>query len=109
MVHGRRRNLCVGGEVDTDLEYVIGEPAKCEWSWLDPKCHKPCPIFVPGGIDKQIALVPTDEIQMLGVPLGSDEKAAVYVERKLLHKLSVMVDRFSDFNAICFFPPTHLI
>ena len=75
-------------------------PAKCEWSWLDPKCNKPCPIDVPGGTERQIALVPTDEIQMLGVPLGSDEKAAVYVERKLLHKLSVMVDRLSDFDDI---------
>ena len=32
--------------------------------------------------------------------LGSDEKAAVYVERKLLHKLSIMVDRLADFDDI---------
>ena len=75
-------------------------PAKCEWSWLDPQCTKPCPIIVPGGRDKQIALVPTDEIQMLGVPLGSDAKAATYVEKKLLNRLSVMVDRLADFDDI---------
>ena|ERR1700749_3177177 len=62
-------------------------PSKCEWSWLDPKCTLPCPIRVPGGNDVQVALVPTDEIEMLGVPLGSDEKAAAYVKRKLLGKL----------------------
>jgi hypothetical protein len=73
-------------------------PSKCEWSWMDPKCKKPCPISVPGGAEKQLTLVPTDEIQMLGVPLGSDEKAAAYVEKKLLHKLSVMVERLSDFD-----------
>ena len=72
-------------------------PAKCEWSWLDPKC-KPCPISVLGGAVNQISLVPTDEIQMLGVPLGSDEKAAAFVERRLLHKLSTIVDRLSDFD-----------
>ena len=65
---------------------------------MDPKCKKPCPISVPGGAEKQLTLVPTDEIQMLGVPLGSDEKAAAYVEKKLLHKLSVMVDRLCDFD-----------
>src|SRR3982750_344165 len=75
-------------------------PGKCEWSWLDPMCKKPCPISVPGGAGNQIALVPTDEIQMLGVPLGSDEKAAAFVEKKLLHKLSIMVDRLSDFDDI---------
>ena len=35
----------------------------------------------------------TDEIEMLGVPLGSDEKAAAYVQRKLLGKLTTMVNR----------------
>jgi len=60
-------------------------PSKCEWSWLDSKCSLPCPIRVPGTDDKQLELVPTDEIQMLGVPLGSDEKVAAYVEKKLLN------------------------
>ena len=55
-------------------------PAKCEWSWLDPTCTAPCPIRVKGSQETQIELVPTNEIQMLGVPLGSDEKAAAYIE-----------------------------
>ena len=75
-------------------------PSKCEWSWLDPNCTKPCPIRVPGDHNQQIELVPTDEIQMLGVPLGSNEKAAVYVEKKLMCKLKSMVDRLADFDAI---------
>ena len=48
----------------------------------------------------QVVMVPTDEIQMLGVPLGSDEKAAAFVEKKLLQKLSTVVDRLSDFDDI---------
>ena len=75
-------------------------PAKCEWSWLDPTCKKPCPIRVPGGQDHQLELVPTDEIQMLGVPLGSGEKAAAYVEKKLLGKLKIMIERLADFDDI---------
>jgi hypothetical protein len=37
---------------------------------------------------------------MLGVPLGSDEKAAAYVEKKLMCKLKSMVDRLADFDDI---------
>ena len=74
-------------------------PAKCEWSWLDPSCSVPCPIRVQGGDEnQQIELVPTDEIQMLGVPLDSDEKTAIYVEKKLLGRLKSMVDRLADFD-----------
>src|SRR5690349_7855815 len=47
---------------------------------------------------RQIALVPTDEIQMLGVPLGCDEKAAAYVESKLFGKLSSIIDRLAEFD-----------
>ena len=75
-------------------------PSKCEWSWLDPNCTKPCPIRVPGDEIQQIELVPRDEIQMLGVPLGSDEKAAAYVEKKLMCKLKSMVDRLADLDDI---------
>ena len=56
---------------------LILNPTKCEWSWLDPKCTEPCPI-------DQVAFVPTSEIQMLGVPLGSDEFVAKIVEGKLM-------------------------
>ena len=53
-----------------------------------------------GGAENQIAVVPTDEIQMLGVPLGSDEKTADYVEKKLFSKLKTMIDRLTDFDDI---------
>lgn len=46
----------------------------------------------------EIALVPTDEIQMLGVPLGSDAKVASYVGKKLLNRLAIMVNRLADFD-----------
>ena len=75
-------------------------PSKCEWSWLDSSCRKPCPIRVAGDDKCQIAWVPTDEIQMLGVPLGSDEKAAAYVESKLFSRLLVLVNRLADFDDI---------
>jgi len=35
---------------------------------------------------------------MLGVPMGSDEKAAAYVEGKLFSRLSAMVNRLVDFD-----------
>ena len=75
-------------------------PTKCEWSWLDRNCTKPCPICVAGGIEKQISFVPTDEIQMLGVPLGSDEKVAQFVEKELLGNQAKMVNRLADFDDI---------
>jgi len=71
-------------------------PAKCEWSWLDASRSDACPIRVTTG-DK-ISLVPTDEIQMLGVPLGCSSNVAKYVEKKLFSKLKLMVDRLSDFD-----------
>ena len=50
-------------------------PAKCEWSWLNSSCEAPCPILVGAGRQEdQISLVPTDEIQMLRVPLGCNSK-----------------------------------
>ena len=35
---------------------------------------------------------------MLGVPLGSDQKAAAYVEKKLLGKLTGIVNKLADFD-----------
>ena len=55
---------------------LILNPAKCEWSWLNSECALPCPL-------EQVTLVPTDEIQMLGVPLGSDASVSSFVEGKL--------------------------
>ena len=55
------------------LGFVLN-PTKCEWSWLNAECSLPCPL-------EQVALVPTDEIQMLGVPLGSDDFVSHFVEK----------------------------
>jgi hypothetical protein len=90
-------NMLLEGSPKLGLEL---NPTKCEWSWLDPGCIAPCPIHVQGGKEKQIELVPTNEIQMLRVPLGSDEKAAAYIEKKLLGRLKSMVDRLADFDDI---------
>ena len=70
------------------LQNVSGHPA-CALS------HR-----VQGNQETQIELVPTNEIQMLGVPLGSDEKAAAYIEKKLIGRLKSMVDRLADFDDI---------
>jgi len=65
-----------------------GPERKCEWSWLDPDCKvlsrsMRCQ-------SAQIKLVPHSEIQMLGVPLGSDAFVSEFVEKKLLgRRLSV--------------------
>jgi hypothetical protein len=43
-------------------------PAKCEWTWLDPARLDPCPLLsgeVPGGV----AVTPFDDVSMLGVHL----------------------------------------
>ena len=64
---------------------------KCEWSWLDPKRTEACPI--PG-----VSLVPTDEICMLGVPLGSAAKSAEFVQKKLFSRLSTAVERLQEFE-----------
>ena len=52
----------------------------------------PCPIRlhdVPE--ENQVKLVPHAEIQMLGVPLGSDPFVSEFVEAKLLGRLSSTV------------------
>src|SRR4029079_12762541 len=60
-------------------------PSKCEWSWLDPDCSAPCPIRLEDVAEEnQVKLVPHSEIQMLGVPLGSDAFVSDFVEKKLL-------------------------
>ena len=42
---------------------------------------------------RRAKLLGSHEIQMLGVPLGSDEKVAAFVEGKLFGKLTSMVNR----------------
>ena len=51
---------------------MLLNPAK----WLNPECKDPCPIEL-------VELVPTEKVQMLGVPLGSPEFVAGFVEREL--------------------------
>jgi hypothetical protein len=74
-------------------------PSKCEFSWLDPNCKLPCPIQLEGVAQEgQIKLVPYSEIQMLGVPLGSGEFVADFVEKKLLGRLGTTIDQLIDFE-----------
>jgi hypothetical protein len=85
-------------------------PAKCEFSWLDPDCQNPCPIVVngkdgrPAPESEQIIFVPTNNIEMLGVPLGDAVFNASYVTKKLLNKASTLVKltEFDDVQAAMF-------
>ena len=48
--------------------------------------------------ENQVKLVPHSEIQMLGVPLGSDPFVSEFVEAKLLGRLSSTVERLVEFE-----------
>jgi hypothetical protein len=78
-------------KVDGPALGLILNPAKCEWSWLNANCALPCPI------DK-VELVPTSKIQMLGVPLGSDEFVADYVSRELLPTTRSVAQKLMEFE-----------
>ena len=43
-------------------------------------------------------LIPHSEMQMLGVPLGSDAFASEFVEKKLLDRLLSTVNRLVEFD-----------
>jgi len=74
-------------------------PAKCEWSWLDPDCSEPCPIRLDGVSEEdQVKLIPHSQIQMLGVPLGNDGFVSDFVEKKLLGRLLDTVNRLVEFE-----------
>jgi hypothetical protein len=74
-------------------------PAKCEWSWLDPNRKEPCPIRIEGVSEEaQVKLVPHSEIQMLGVPLGSDAFVSDFVGKKLIGRLQSTISQLSDFE-----------
>ena len=74
-------------------------PSKCEWSWLNPNCDKPCPILLENADeDAQVKLIPTSEIQMLGVPLGSFEFVDEFVKKKLLGKLDTTMLKLVEFE-----------
>ena len=67
--------------------------SKCEWSWLDPECKEPCPIKLDGEPEEnQVKLVPHEQIQMLGVPLGDVVFVSQFVEGKLLGRLQDTVN-----------------
>ena len=70
---------------------LILNPVKCEWSWLNPDCKDPCPI-------EMVELVPTANIQMLGVPLGSDNFVSDFVQRELLPTTVRVTERLVDFE-----------
>jgi hypothetical protein len=48
--------------------------------------------------DEQVKLVPHSQIQMLGVPLGSDGFVSDFVEKKLLGRLLDTVNRLVEFH-----------
>ena len=74
-------------------------PSKCELSWLDPECKDACPIKLDGESEEnQVKLIPHEQIQMLGVPLGDDAFVSGFVEGKLLSRLQDTVNRLVDFE-----------
>ena len=66
-------------------------PAKCEWSWLNAECPLACPL-------PQVTLVPTSEVQMLGVPLGSDDFVCKLVEGRLLAASTKVLAKLVEFD-----------
>ena len=66
-------------------------PAKCEWSWLNVRKPDPCPI-------EGVALVPTTEVCILGVPLGSAAFSASFVEDKLFSRVQKAMDRLRELD-----------
>jgi hypothetical protein len=66
-------------------------PTKCEWSWLNAECDLPCPL-------EHVQLVPTSEIQMLGVPLGSQGFVSDYIEGKLLARSVKVMSKLAEFE-----------
>lgn len=70
---------------------IFLNPEKCEWSWLDPTRPDACPI-------DGVQLVRTDEVCILGVPLGSPSFSEAFVERELLscEKVLEKLSAFED-------------
>ena len=65
---------------------------KCEWSWLRASCSDPCPI------DPRIGSVPTSEVCMLGVPLGTAEKNGDFVAKKLFSRLDKALAQLGEWE-----------
>ena len=70
---------------------LVLNPSKCEWSWLDPARTSPVPI-------DGVQFVETSKIQMLGVPLGSDEFVADYVGTELLPVATRVLNKLAAFE-----------
>ena len=66
-------------------------PAKCEWSWLDPSSPEPSPIV-------GVPLSPLDSVSILGVPLGPPPVCSSFVGEGLLGAFSTVVARLIDFE-----------
>src|SRR6185369_1091555 len=69
----------------------LPNPSKCEWSWLNAKTTDACPI-------QGVALVPTSEICILGVPLGSASFSASFVEEKLFSRVQTAMERLRELD-----------
>jgi hypothetical protein len=76
--------------------------SKSEWSWLDPTCKLPCPIRIfeldkvtEAPAELQIALIPTSEIMMLGVPLRPTAFANDYISKKLIKNSAKVMDKLA--------------
>jgi hypothetical protein len=70
---------------------LILNPAKCEWSWLNPDRTDACPIA-------GVPLVETSKIQMLGVPLGSSNFVYSHVEQELLPSAVKVMEKLARFE-----------
>jgi len=66
-------------------------PTKCEWSWLNAECNLPCPL-------EQVDLVPTGEIQMLGVPLGETNFVTKFVSDRLMTRSTKVMAKLMQFE-----------
>jgi hypothetical protein len=65
-------------------------PKKCEWSWLNASCPAGVPLPLK---EEGVALVPTHEVCMLGVPLGSAPFSAAFVEERLFSRVKTAMER----------------
>ena len=70
-------------------------PAKCEWSWLNASTTSDCPAELRR---EQVALVPTDQVCILGVPLGSASFAASFVQERLFKRVKPAMERLQELN-----------
>ena len=72
-------------------------PSKCEWSWFDRNCSLPCPINSTLG---QVKWVPTDEICMLGVPMGVESNSTFCADffKKKIMKTSQVMTTLAEFE-----------